>query len=287
MDLKIENLSFRYARKLPEVLSDFSMELTSGGICGLLGPNGSGKSTLLYLIAGALTPQGGEVTFNSVSTRLRRPSTLSDIYLVPEEVSLPPMTLEKYISLYSPFYPNFDRSLFDYCLKTFELDSPGRIDRLSMGQKKKIAISFAFACKTKVLLLDEPTNGLDISAKAAFRTLTALTASDETLTIISTHQVRDIDKLLDRIIIMGNHGVLLNQTVEKIQKHLSFVRDVYPYPADALSAQPTPRGFDAMSLNEGGSESDVNLELLYEYATRPDNRLNVIFAEADSQTVSQ
>lgn len=86
--LDIKNISFSY-RKAAPVLSDFSLSMQPGGIYGLLGKNGAGKSTLLYLIAGLLTPSKGEVLFNGVNTRRRVPSTVSDIFIVPEEFDLP------------------------------------------------------------------------------------------------------------------------------------------------------------------------------------------------------
>lgn len=280
MNLQISDLTFRYSRRQPEVLSDFSTEFRQGGICGLLGPNGVGKSTLLYLIAGALTPGAGYVSLQGIHTRLREPEILADIYLVPEEVTFPALSLTKYVALHSPFYPNFDRELLNHCLKEFCIDSSHLLDRLSMGQKKKIAISFAFACRTPVLLLDEPTNGLDIPAKAAFRSLISLIANDEQLTLISTHQVRDIDLLLDRVVIMNHQRIILNESIEEIQKHLTFQRGVYPSPSDALCVHNTPGGFDVMKIKETGDESEVNLELLYDYAQRPDSRLPEIMQDS-------
>lgn len=83
--LKVENITFSYRRKSRPVLNDFSLDIEAGGVYGLLGRNGAGKSTLLYLIAGLLTPKSGSVLFRGLNTRLRLPSVLSDIFIVPEE----------------------------------------------------------------------------------------------------------------------------------------------------------------------------------------------------------
>lgn len=266
MNLKITDLSFRYSRKRPEVLSGFNMELTEGGVCGLLGPNGVGKSTLLYLIAGALTPGNGRVTFEGIDTRRREPQTLASIFLVPEEVTLPPLSLEKFVSLRSPLYPEFDSEVLRKCLGRFGITEISKLHALSMGQKKKVFLSFALACRTKILLLDEPTNGLDIPGKAAFRALVAELVDDEHLFIISTHQVRDLDRILDSVLIMNARKLLISSSMNDIQNHFSFACGVYPAPEDALYAIPAPNGFDVMTRNQGFDDSEVNLELLFGYA---------------------
>lgn len=263
MKLQIENLSFRYSRKKPEVLSDVNLTLDKGEVIGLLGPNGAGKSTLLYLIAGALTPGHGEVNYDGISTRRRLPSVLSEIYLVAEEVTLPRISLDDYVALYSKFYQRFDMAVMEEALREFGMDKPDRMDSLSMGQKKKIVLSFAFACNTAVTLLDEPTNGLDIPGKAAFRRLVARLAGDDRLFIISTHQVRDLDTILDRVIIMNRQNLLFNRSIMEIQQRLSFVNGASDAPADSLYSLPSPGGTDYVALNENGEDTEVNLELLF------------------------
>lgn len=274
MKLEIKNLSFRYGFKSPDVLQDVSLTFERGEVVGLLGPNGAGKSTLLYLIAGALTPGQGTVEYDGVKTRLRHPSVLSDIYLVAEEVQLPRMSLCQYVKLYSRFYPKFDHKVMEDALREFNLDRPQRIDRLSMGQKKKILLSFAFACNTSVVLLDEPTNGLDIPGKAAFRRLVARLASDERLMIISTHQVRDLDTILDRVTIMNSHSIVLNESLTEIQKRYIFVSASQSCPDDAVYTLKAPGGIDYMAPNTSGDETDVNLELLFGAATECNDKIS-------------
>ncbi len=166
--LDIQNVSFAYRKSSP-VISDFSLSLAPGGIYGLLGRNGAGKSTLLYLIAGLLTPAKGQVLFNGADTRLRLPSTVSDIFIVPEEFNLPNISLSRYLSINSRFYPRFSHEDLKKHLDTLDLDGDLHLGALSMGQKKKAFMSFALACNTPLLLLDEPTNGLDIPGKSRFR----------------------------------------------------------------------------------------------------------------------
>ncbi len=274
MELKTENLSFRYTRRRPEVLQDVNLTFDTGGVVGLLGPNGAGKSTLLYLIAGALTPTKGEVTYRGTNTRLRRPDVLSSIYLVAEEAALPRMSLKSYVELYSKFYPGFDNDIMQMSLKEFDMFEPGRLDALSMGQKKKILLSFAFACNTPVVLLDEPTNGLDIPGKAAFRRLVARLATDDRLFLISTHQVRDLDTILDRVLIMNERRFLLNESIVSLQERLLFVSGASEAPADALYALPSLSGVDYVAPNTDDADTEVNLEILFEAVLKNPELLN-------------
>lgn len=284
MNLQIENLSFRYGRRKPYVLEDVNLNFSEGGVTGLLGPNGAGKSTLLYLISGVLRASGGEVRYDGMNTCRRLPQTLSQIYLVAEEAGLPRMSLEKFVDLNSVFYPNFDRGVMATALKEFDMFEPKRLDALSMGQKKKILLSFAFACNTPVVLLDEPTNGLDIPGKAAFRRLVAMLASDERLFLISTHQVRDLDNILDRVLIMNERRFLLNESFGRLTETFSFPRGERTAPADAIYTLPSPGGVDSMLLNEYGEDTDVNLEILFEATLKFPDRIREALSSKGEKT---
>ena len=184
--IEVSNISFKYAGQKDQVFDDFSLTLKQDNIYGLLGKNGTGKSTLLYLISGLLRPAKGSVCFDGVETRKRLPETLQEIFIVPEEFDLPTMSLEEYVKINEPFYPRFSREVLEACLKDFELTTDLKLNALSMGQKKKVFMSFALAAGTKVLLMDEPTNGLDIPSKSQFRKVVAQYMSDDRTLIIST-----------------------------------------------------------------------------------------------------
>lgn len=284
--LKIENVVFAYGRRKPRVLDGFSLSLDRGGIYGLLGPNGVGKSTLLYMIMGMLRPKEGSITYDGTDTWRREPGILADTFLVPEEFSLPPVTLSRYIEVYGRMYPNFDLGVMQDCLKAFFMeDYAKRLNALSMGQKKKIFISFALACRTPLLLMDEPTNGLDIQAKTAFRTLMSRHIGDDRTVIISTHQVRDLEQLLDHIVIMNTRRVILSSDIAGIQDRLAFRRNVTEDEAEgALITIPSPGGMDIMTLNDGGDITDVNLELLFGYALSNPDETARIFNETSSNS---
>lgn len=263
--LKIDNLTFSYRRNDRRILDDFSLKVNAGGVYGLLGRNGAGKSTLLYLIAGALTPTKGHVFFNDVNTRLRRPETLSDIFIVPEEFVLPRIPLKDYLKANASFYPRFSYEDLRRHLEIFDMDTDLNLGALSMGQKKKAFMSFALACNTSLLLMDEPTNGLDIPGKSAFRRFIASNMTDERSIIISTHQVRDIDRLLDHVIIMDHSHVLLNERVDRVTDTLKFFETASPSVIEsALYSQPSLEGASVVTVNDDGAETELNLEILFE-----------------------
>ncbi|MBR1499876.1 MAG: ABC transporter ATP-binding protein [Bacteroidaceae bacterium] len=215
--ISIQNISFGY-NSYQKVLDDFSLEFSQGGIYGLLGKNGTGKSTLLYLMMGLLRPQKGNVSIDGTSAVLRRPEVLSEMFLVPEEYDLPPISLSRYVRAIKPFYPRFSEELLERTLDNFEMTSDVNLGQLSMGQKKKVYMSVAIASGTRYLLMDEPTNGLDILSKSQFRKAIIDSMTDERTVIVSTHQVHDVERLLDHICIIERNKVLLNEPlVEKDQ----------------------------------------------------------------------
>ena len=264
MMIDVNQVSFSYGRRKPKVLDGFSMQLNQGAVYGLLGKNGTGKSTLLYLMAGLLRPQSGKVCYKGVDTMLRRPSTLQDMFLVPEEFALPNVSLKQYVKLNAPFYPNFSDELLRSCLRDFDMNEDIHLGELSMGQKKKAFMCFALATNTSLLMMDEPSNGLDIPSKSQFRKVIASGMSDEKAVIISTHQVRDIDSLLDHVLIMDASELMLNESVASICDKLYFTEQGMNEPIDdALYVQPSVQGNSVILPNTYGEESKLNLEVLF------------------------
>lgn len=268
MRIKIENLDFKYRGSKRQVLKDITLELNENRICGLLGKNGVGKSTLLYLIAGLLRPNKGSVHINNMEAKKRQPEMLEEMFLVPEEFSLPQTTLEEYVKMNIPFYPNFSQELLDTCLQQFELPRDLMLNELSMGQKKKVFISFALATGTKILLMDEPTNGLDIPSKAQFRKAVSLSMNEDRIIIISTHQVHDVEQLLDHVVILSDKGVLLNKSTEQLSNEYVFEYRSPNDMADVIYAEPTLQGNLVMAPRGERPETQINLELLFNAVTR-------------------
>ena len=262
--IEVQNISFKYAGQKGLVFDDFSLTLKQDNIYGLLGKNGTGKSTLLYLISGLLRPAKGSVCFDGIETRKRLPETLQEIFIVPEEFDLPAMSLDEYVKINEPFYPRFSREVLEACLKDFELTTDLKLNALSMGQKKKVFMSFALAAGTKVLLMDEPTNGLDIPSKSQFRKVVAQYMSDDRTLIISTHQVHDVESLLDHILILSPQKLLLDASVTDIQEKYTFEYRTPNEMDDVLYAEPSLQGNAVIAPRHAESaETQVNLELLF------------------------
>ena len=276
--IEVENLSFSYGRRKSKVLEDFSMKLDKGSVYGLLGKNGTGKSTLLYLMAGLLRPQTGNVLYKGVDVKKRYPDTLQDMFLVPEEFALPNVSLKQYVKLNAPFYPNFSDELLNTCLRDFDMNEDIHLGELSMGQKKKAFMCFALATNTSLLMMDEPTNGLDIPSKSQFRKVIASGMSDDKAVIISTHQVRDIDSLLDHVLIMDGSKLLLNQSVSSICEKLYFAEQGMNEPTEgALYVQPSVQGNSVILPNEYGEDSKMNLEVLFNAILGERERMQQMF----------
>ena len=262
--LEVKNLSFSYGRRKAKVLEDFSLTLQKGSVYGLLGKNGTGKSTLLYLMAGLLRPQQGNVMYKGMEVIKRRPETLQDMFLVSEEFALPNVSLKQYVGLNAPFYPSFSEEILKACLRDFDMNEDIHLGELSMGQKKKAFMCFALATNTSLLMMDEPSNGLDIPSKSQFRKVIASGMTDEKAVIISTHQVRDIDSLLDHVLIMDGTNLLLDASVSTICEKLYFAEQGMNEPTDgALYVQPSVQGNSVILPNEYGEESKLNLEVLF------------------------
>ena len=276
--ITVENLSFLYRKSKRAVLHDFSLSLEKGRVYGLLGKNGAGKSTLLYLMSGLLTPKSGKVVYHDVDVRRRLPITLQDMFLVPEEFDLHPVSLISYIELNSPFYPRFSKEDMVKYLHYFEMDINIDLGALSMGQKKKVFMSFALATNTSLLLMDEPTNGLDIPGKSQFRKFIASGMTDDKTILISTHQVRDIDKVLDHVLIMDNSRVLLNESTMSICDKLFFTEsENRELLQSSLFSTPSIQGNFLLLPNESGEDSEINLELLFNATLAVPERISALF----------
>ena len=276
--LKISDLAFSYSGNGCKVFNDFSLSFEKGAVYGLLGLNGTGKSTLLYLLTGLLRPQQGSVLYKGEDVQKRLPSTLSDMFIVPEEFELPKMSIKRYAALHSGFYPRFSYEQLQKNLAMFGLDDSVVFNNLSMGQQKKAFMCYALATNTSLLVMDEPTNGLDIPSKSEFRRLIASNMTDDKTIIVSTHQVRDIDSLLDHIVIIDGSQVLLNASSDEICRRLLFAEQPISEPTDgALFVQPSVAGNSVILPNEFDEESRLNLELLFNGVLAERDKFAVLF----------
>lgn len=272
--ITINNLSFYYNKKRP-IFKNVSFTMKNG-IYGLLGENGVGKTTLLHIISGLRFPTSGSCKIESYETCHRNPNMLQQVFFLPEEFNAPNLTIEELAKRDSAFYPNFNYEELQKYLKDFHIESTRKLTDLSYGQKKKSMISYALALNTPITLLDEPTNGLDIPSKAQFRKIVAAAGSNDKTIVISTHQVRDLETLIDPIIILDQNDVLLNNSVEEITNKLYF--SITPQiPEGALYYEQTMQGYAAVSYNQYNEESIMNIELLFSAVVNNKNKIKELF----------
>ena len=263
--IDLNYLKFFHRRK--EILFDnLCFNLKSGSITGLLGKNGAGKTTLLKLIAGMIFPKDGKVEVMGYNPKKREPNFLKQLYYLPEELYLPNTSVKFYIKANAVFYPNFDYELMDIQMQKFEIPINNRLSKMSYGQKKKFLIAFALATKCKLLILDEPTNGLDIPSKSIFRKMLAGALSEDQLVLISTHQVKDVENLIDRIIILDHGQMIMNREIIDISEKYQFttVRDTKSI--EPLYEESGPIGSRVIVPGNGNSSS-VDIELLFNATT--------------------
>lgn len=262
--LQVTNMTFGY-KENRKLFNGLSLSLEKGNIYGLLGRNGAGKTTLLKLSCGLLFPHHGQITFNGIPVENRLPKTLSDIYIIPEEFTLPDLKVPQYIKLYSPFYPAFDTSKMMDLLRELEVDATESLNKMSFGQKKKFIIAFAIASNCELVVMDEPTNGLDIPSKSKFRRIIASSIDENRCFIISTHQVRDLESLIDPVVILEDGVIVLNESIGVLSDKLSFVNTAKgEHPGGQILYRESVFGGEYLLCeNHTGMSSNVDFELLF------------------------
>lgn len=261
--ISLQDLTFSYRKGHP-VLSNLQLSFAPGRIYGLLGKNGAGKSSLLYNICGLLYPQAGQCQVMGFNPAKRQPAFLQQIYLLPEAFHLPDVDIDQYVRLNAPFYPGFDRAAFDRHLGVFEVPRHQQLHALSHGQQKKVLISFALATAARVLIMDEPTNGLDIPSKRQFRKVIAGCLREDQCMIISTHQVKDLDSLIDEVLILESGRIILKEPVTRITEKLSFRQVMSLEETEApLYSEGALKGYAVVAVNRREEHSRLDMEMFF------------------------
>lgn len=273
----IDIKDFSFAYKTTHVFDNINLQFQKGAIYGLLGENGVGKTTLLKVISGLLRPTKGNCTVDEYTSFDRRPEFLQNIFLLPDEVPLPDSaTPEKFFNDLAPFYPKQIGEMLQHLAGELKVDISRKFKEMSFGQQKKSLLACAMALNTDYLLLDEPTNGLDIPSKADFRRILSEKVGEEQTIIISTHQVKDVENLIDPIIILSSNSVLLDASVEKITDKLYFEYGGQQRP-DALYSEMMPGGYLNVLVNNGMGESQLNIEGLFNAVLRNSAMIKNLF----------
>jgi ABC-2 type transport system ATP-binding protein len=258
--IEISNLTFGYGSK--ELFKNLTLTLKAGHIYGLLGKNGAGKSTLLKNIAGLVFPIEGTCTVNGFTSKNRLPDFLQELFFVPEDIYMPAVSAKQFAASTGHFYPKFDNKQFNNILAEFDVQDDKPLTQLSFGQQKKVIIAFGISTNTSLLIMDEPTNGLDIPSKVQFRKIMAGGLTEDRCIIISTHQVRDLDNLIDSVLILHNQQIVINSGMDDIADKVNFC--VIPSGSkEYLYAEETFSGLHAITENTNNSYSKVDMELLF------------------------
>jgi ABC-2 type transport system ATP-binding protein len=259
--VQIESLTFGYRRGYP-LFDDLNMTLRKGCVYGLFGVNGAGKTTLIRQIAGLLFPKQGNVRIDGRESGRRDVEMMRDLYIIPEEFRLPPVSVNNYLKVHTGFYPDFDRAVFDRIVQEFEIDQGQKLENFSYGQKKKFLIAFGIATNCGLLLMDEPTNGLDIPSKSQFRKIMASHVNENRCVLISTHQVRDLASIIDHVIILDGGRIRFMQSTEAITDNLSFGLQTAISENEVLYSEDVFGGKAAITKNHG-KHTEIDFELLF------------------------
>ena len=260
--IEIANLTFGYSKN-SLLFKNLNLKLEAGHIYGLLGKNGAGKSTLLKNLAGLVYPLAGHCTLNHYNAADRSPAFLQELFFIPEELFMPALTAIQFMESTAHFYPGFDAMQFRKMLLQFDVPDDKQLNKLSFGQQKKVMISFGLATNTPLLIMDEPTNGLDIPSKIQFRKIIASALTEERCVIISTHQVRDLDSLIDTLVILHEKEIVLNNSLDNIAERLLFTTAAQANTEAILYTEENAIGVNTISVNASQQYGRVDMEMLF------------------------
>lgn len=274
--VQFKNVNFGYSGN--KLFNEMTFSLSAGSIVGLLGRNGEGKTTLMKLLSGQLFPSEGSIRVLGQDPVKRDPDLMEKIFMVPEVVSVPNIKIRDYFRIVSAFYASYDKNLSDELLKTFGLKEDMYLHQISQGQQKKAVLALSLAIKAKLLLMDEPTNGLDIPSKSSFRDILSDYIQPDQTIIISTHQVRDLEQLIDNILMLESNKIIVNESIDVLGKCFDFMR------VSDVGSDRTPLYTEGSAINKvgvydakGESVSDFSIELFFNaMIANPEQIKNII-----------
>ena len=264
--IEVSNLTFGYSKKAV-LFKNLNLTLEAGHIYGLLGKNGAGKSTLLKNLAGLVYPQEGSCVMNGYNASKRLPAFLQELFFIPEEMYMPALTAYQFMESTGHFYPRFDAEQFQKMLAQFEVPLNKQLSKLSFGQQKKAMISFGLATNTSFLIMDEPTNGLDIPSKVQFRKIIVNSLTKDRCMIISTHQVRDLDSLIDTLVVLHEQEIVLNSPLDVIAEKIQFTTAAKANTEQILYREENMIGANTISVNTDQKFGKVDMEILFNAIT--------------------
>lgn len=221
--LEIENLNKFYGKK--QALKDINLKADTGEIIGLYGPNGSGKTTLLKLIVGLLKPSSGNVKINGENISVNSKEMVS---FLPDKNILPNwMRVRDAKNFYKDFFKGFKEDKFIELIKFFEIEENSKIKELSRGENERLLLSLCLAREAKIYLLDEPLSGIDPSTRDKIIKSIIKNYQENSLMIISTHLVREMENVADRTIFISQGKIILDEKTEVMLYLLKSIWNIY------------------------------------------------------------
>lgn len=231
--IEVRGLTKRYG-KFP-ALNNLSVSLEAGNIVGLLGENGCGKTTLLKVLAGMLLQYDGDV---QIAGHRPGPESKSLVSFLPDESFLADGdTIRQSADMFADYFADFNRSKFDDLIEFFKLEQSMKLNALSKGMREKVQIALAMSRDAKVFLLDEPISGVDPAARDVILKAVVRNLEPDSLVVISTHLISDVEPILDRVIMMRHGQVLIEGAVDDLraqhnQSMDQLFREVYQWSAN-------------------------------------------------------
>ncbi len=208
-----------------QVLKNINLTANKGQIYGLVGSNGCGKTTLLKHIMRIFKADSGEILCNGELINDKTPTT-QEFYYVQDNLFFPNQyTINDLYNYEKLYYKNISREKFDNLVSFFNVDTKKALNKMSKGQKKQAAFVMAMATNPKVVLLDEIVDGLDAVIKRKFwNVLIQDTMENETTVIISSHDLKELDNICDRVGIMHEGEIIREEELEKLKNELKRVQ---------------------------------------------------------------
>ncbi len=230
--LETENLTRRYWRHT--AVTDLSLSMPRGSLCAFLGRNGAGKTTTIKMLAGLVKPSGGRATLRGQDSQALRPADWQRIGYVSENQKLYDwLRVEELIAFTRRLYPDWDTQFEKDLTRKFSLPLQRKIKTCSLGEKRKLALLLSLAYRPELLILDEPFSGLDVLVKDEFLAgLLELTSQNEWSVFFSTHEIAEVERLADQVMILEKGRLELNESLESIQQRFRRVQLFQPLPPD-------------------------------------------------------
>ena len=228
-------LSKRYGRKL--ALDHLDLAIPRGRVHAIVGANGAGKSTLFRILLGFMPPSAGEARILGKDSQALTPQDRARIGFVNEEHTLPNwMRVSQVMAMQKHQYGRWNQHAFDGVIGHYHVLPEQKIGQLSRGERAGFNLALALAQMPELLVLDEPTLGLDVVAKRAFlESLLYSNAADECTVIYCSHQMEEIERVADNLIIL-ERGRLMHMSAPE-----EFTARVSHWVADVPFKGPDPR----------------------------------------------